>query len=37
MHGVFAIGRDKLRDAQLPDDVVDVASGKKYSRPSHWA
>lgn len=36
LHGVFAIGRDKLRDAQLPAEVLDVASGRKYARPSHW-
>lgn len=36
-HGVFAIGRDKLRDAQLQEQVVDVATGKSYARPVHWS
>ena len=36
VHGTFAIGRDKLNGAQLPDTVADLASGKVFARPTSW-
>lgn len=36
VHAVFTIGRDKLRDAQLPTSVTDAATGRVHVRPAHW-
>lgn len=36
VHGVFAIGRDKLHDAQLPIVVPEPDSSDVHTRPSRW-